>query len=338
MEPIRQPVSDPDFKPFGLAVPNYRALGIPGPYFGDMVWEHLKTLDTNKLFEYVPVRLIGFPDRGENVKIDENVRNKDIYVIHSLYVIPAQHVMIGAETCDALIRSDAARVQLVELFNPYFRQDTRNDREPVTARLVAEFYKIAGMDMEYTADPHSKQLTGMFQKLEPLPMTRRLTKRVREAYDTSKAVVGASDAGSVERAERFANALGLPLVYIHKRRIDERTVMVERVVGDVDDKDVFLRDDIISTGGTTITDARALRDLGAKKVYNVATHLELCENAKENLRSNDIRVIGTNSVPVFLTNEEKKYVDVVDISDIIGDVVFKKAMGGSLRKFFSERE
>ena len=133
-------IANPGFKPFGLAVPRYEKFGIPGPYFGDMVYGHLKTLDKHDLFEYVPVNIIHFPDEGENVKIGENVRDKDVYFIHAAYRSPAQHVMIGAETCDALARSDAARVQMVEPFNPYFRQDAPKDREPVTAKIVADHY------------------------------------------------------------------------------------------------------------------------------------------------------------------------------------------------------
>ena len=332
-------VSEDAPRPFGLAVPDYKKMGISGPYFGDAVWSHLRELDGNSgLFEYIPLDVIPFPDGAEKAIVRENCRATVIYVVHSLYTIPDRHVLLGAQYCDSIVRSDAEKVHLVELFNPHYRQDARKDREPITAKLVADLYHLAGMDTMYTADPHSKQLAGFFRKFEPLPMTRRLAKRVRNNYDLSNAVVASADGGSEDRAELFANLLGLPLVKIHKERVAGDDVRVKAILGDVDGKDVYLRDDIISTGGTTIKDAAALREQGANLVYNVSTHLELCGGARERLREHDIRVVGTNSVPQSISEEESRYIDVVDISDIIANVIYTKARMGSLRGFFRERE
>lgn len=327
-----------DFKPFGLAVPKYEKLGIPGPYFGDAVWEHLQKLDEHGLFQYIPIKVNPFPDGAEKVIVNENVRDKVVYVVHLLYTLPARHVLLGAQFCDSIVRSDSAEVHLFDLFNPYFRQEKRRDREPITAALVAILYHASGMEALYTVDPHTPAVAGFFKKLEPLPMTRRLAKRVMQAYDLSNAVVASADGGGEDRAGSFASLLGLPLINIHKERVDGSNTRVKDVLGDVKGKNVFLRDDIVSTAGTTVTDANALRERGARRIYNVATHLELCGPAMQRLMEHDVHVIGTNTIPKTLSDEEMRYVDVVPVEDIIAKVIYTKATGGSLRGFFSETD
>jgi ribose-phosphate pyrophosphokinase len=322
-----------DGKDFALAVPHYEEIGAKGPYFGDLVWKYLTEQRKVTDFEYVPIRVDPFPDRSEKAIVQENVREKVVFVIHTPYLPPAQHVMLGAEMADAVKRSDSREVYFVELFNSYFRQDARADREPVTARLVADFYHLAGVDGVFTADPHAKQLAGFFKKLEPLPMTKRITERIRQKYDITNAVAVAPDHGGFQRSEDFANMLGIPLVVIHKERKGEETT-VKAVIGDVRGKDCFIRDDILGTGTTMKNDALALRKYGARKVYAVATHLGMYRDAKRLMRDNDIEVIGTNSLPLSLTDEDRKYIYVVDISDIIGEVIQTKAHRGSLRKYF----
>ncbi len=325
-------------KPFGIGVPDYSRLGILKPYFGDAVWEYLKQIDKHGFFEYIPIEVIPFPDTAEKCLVGENVREKDVVVVHSLYTPAGRHTMLGAQFADALMRSDARTVHLFDLFNPYFTQDTRKDRESITAALVASLYHASGVNTVYTADPHSKHLSGFFKKMEPLPMSRRLAKCVREKYDISNAVVASADTGSTERSETFANILDLPMVRVRKRRVDEKTVVVEEIVGDYKNKDVFLRDDVIRTGNTTSEDAKVLRAGGARRIVNVATHLELCGNAKERLYAEGVEIVGTNSVPVNVCPLDEGRMTVVDVSDIIAKVIYRKCMRGSLREFFSEQE
>jgi ribose-phosphate pyrophosphokinase len=324
-----------DYRPFGLAVPNYSQLGIPGPYFGDSVWKHLQGIDAERGFEYIPITIVLFPDGSEKPVIEENCRNKEVYVIHSFHAEPARHVMIGGQICNNLVRSDAKSdgIYLVELFNPYFRQDARATREPITAKMVADIYQSQGMEGLLTADPHSKQLAGFFRKFEPLPMSRRLAEYVRDKFDLSNAVVVSPDQGGYDRAERFANLLNLPLAAIHKKRLNGHTVKIQDVLGDVDGKDVFIRDDIVATGGTNIEAAEELRKRGARKIHSIGTHLGLYGEARKNLRDAEIYVIGTNS----LRQEPDDYVHIVDISDIIAKVIYTKSRSGSLRRFFGER-
>ncbi len=319
-------------KPFGLAIPKYTSLNIEGPYFGDLVWDHLKKMNGNR-FDRIPLRVQGFPDGSEKVVVEENVREKVIYVVHTPYTIPARHVMIGAEMADAIRRSDSKEIYFVELYNPYSRQDARADREPITVRLVAELYESAGMTGIFVAEPHSKQMAGFFQKMEPLPMYRRLAERIEQKHDTANMVVVAPDEGGFTRAEIMAGKLGKPMAAIQKERHDGK-VEAKRVIGDIRGKDCIIVDDIIGTGTTLVKDAQALKAHGAERVYGVATHLGLYGDAKRLLRENDIHVIGTNSLPAQLDEDDKKFVEVVDISDIIARVIMTKSQGGSLRKYF----
>lgn len=326
--------------PFGLAVPDYKRLGIEGPYFGDAVWNRLKKLDRSDDFEYIPIEVVPFPEGSEKVAVNESCRGRVVYVVHSTYVEPPRHVMIGAEMCDALVRADAEKVYFVELFNTYHRQDARSAREPITARLVAELYEAAGMSGLFTADPHSKQLAGFFRYMEPLPMANRLATHLKQNYqrELAQAVVVAPDHGGYTRAEHFANLLGVPIAVMHKERDFSGTeVVVKDVLGNVDGKVVFLRDDILSTGKTNIEAAKALRERGAVKIYTVATHLGLVRDARQRLRDADIHVIGTNTVPHTFSEEEEEWFDVVDISDIIADVIYTESQRGSISRFFPDK-
>ncbi|MEM7813408.1 MAG: ribose-phosphate diphosphokinase [Candidatus Aenigmatarchaeota archaeon] len=322
-------------KPYGLAVPDYSELGIDPPYFGDAVWARLKELDAEGTFEYIPMKVVPFPDGAEKVVVQSSCRDKVVYAVHSWYVEPPRHVVVGAEICDALMRSDASKVYMIELFNTYYRQDAQAGREPITARLVAEIYHGAGMAGLFTADPHSKQLAGFFRNMQPLPMSGKLAERVKARYDTSNAVVVAPDHGGYTRAEHFANLLDLPLAVLHKERRGTDSVKVKSLLGDVSGKDVFLRDDIISTGSTNIEAAKELRARGARSVYAVATHLALSGDARRRLREHGIHVIGTNTIPRKFSDEEKLYFDVADVSDLIANVIYAKSKGGSISHFFN---
>lgn len=325
-------------KPFGLAVPDYSELGIKGPYFGDLVWNHLKE---DGDFEYVPIRVEPFPDGSEKVTVGANVRERCIYFVHSLYAPPARHVMIGAEALDDLYRSEARRVIMIEPYNPYNRQDKRLKREPISAKLVAHLYEGPDnkwLDGMYVIDPHFAQLPGFYNRLEPLPMTGIFGRHLRShtEYDLSNAVAVSPDAGAVKNTEAFASNLGLPIAIFDKRRLSGTEVEVKTVVGDVRGRDCYIRDDVVSTGGTVVETAQALRERGARRIYVCGTHLGLYGNAKEKLRDAGVYVVGTNSVPHEFSDEDMKYIDMIDTSPFIAAVIREKSRGGSLSRFFDE--
>ena len=325
---------DPE-RPFALAVPSYERLGIAGPYFGDCVWKAL--IAHSREFAYVPVEVSPFPDGSQKVRVGENVRGKTVYVIHSLYAAPSDHVMIGGQIIDALKRSDSAEVYLIDLYNPYFRQDSRWGREPVTARLVGDWYDRAGADGIFTADPHSKQLVGFSRKLEGLPMSVVIAAYIKKSgrYDLGRAVVAAPDEGGFKRAEEFANALGLPLIAVHKQRGGDG-VAVKAVIGDPDGKDVFIRDDIIGTGATIVESSRALKERGARDVYACTTHLGLYGDCLDSLAAEGIPVIGTNTAPVSIPDVHRARVDLIDISPLVAEIIVRKSKGQSISRYFEE--
>ncbi|MBI5061690.1 MAG: ribose-phosphate pyrophosphokinase [Candidatus Aenigmarchaeota archaeon] len=321
-------------KPFGLVVPDYRKLGIEGPYIGDSVWKELERLDGG--FDYVPASIIPFSDGSEKVVAAESVRGKEAYAIHSLYLEPSKHTLIGAQICDMLRRADAKEVILMDCYNPYFRQDYRTSREPLTARIVANLYHGHGANTVFTCDPHSPQLDLAFEKLESLRISGHLAKYFQERYDTSNCMVSPPDEGGYKRASRFAKALGLPLAVLRKERYATDKVRIEKAFCDVEGKDVIIRDDILGTGGTIIEAVKALRDGGANKIYACVTHLGLYGDAKKMLAENDIMVIGTNTIPQTFSRGEERYFDIFDISGIIAEVIYRRANGLSINEFFRE--
>ena len=316
-----------------IVIPDYSEYGIPGPYFGDRVFDELERY-TQKA-EKVSVKINRFPDTSEKADIVENVRDRNLYFIHSLYMpTAAQHVVTAVQMLDAARRSRSSSNAVVELFNPYHRQDSRWGREPVSARLIADLYVESGMDYYITTDPHSKQIVGFYPAAEPLPMSAPLARHFRNNYELGNAVVAPPDRGAYATAEQFANLLGLGFAVLHKDRKGVEDVRIKDLLGDVARKDVIILDDVISTATTTVTAANYLRERGAKKIYACATHLVLCNNARQKLLDADVHVVGTNTIPHQFTEEEKRHFDVLDVSPLIAHVIDLDYRGESISRFF----
>jgi ribose-phosphate pyrophosphokinase len=328
--------------PFGLAVPCYDAFGIPGPYLGDLVWERLSEYSDHG-FDYIPINIHRFlpGDNSEKVVIESDVRGKDIYIIHPLYTIPAQHVWIGAEIADALRRSDSNERHLIEPYNPYYRQDHITGRECLTAWLVGQLYNGPGFDnyrSVFTFDAHSKQLELAFLKLENIPLNRLLVRHVREYYNLSDSVVLPVDSGGFKFAKKFADSLGLPCGDVDKERYGDADTETLNISGcDVRGKHVFIRDDILGTGSSAIGVVERGMELDARDFTVVVSHLGLYDRDEtpvmEKLRGYGVDVIGTNTIP----QKEEEGMTVIDISPTIAEILYRKTTRQSLGEFFEEK-
>ena len=204
---------------------------------------------------------------------------------------------------DALKRASAKRITVVSPFYPYARQDKKHlGREPISARLMADLYQVAGADRIMSVDLHAAQIQGFFDgpvdHLWALPV---LADYVASKYDNSDMVVVSPDAGRVRLADMWTDKIGCQLAIIHKRRDPNKAneTTTHEVVGEVEGKTCLLVDDMVDTAGTMCQAASALKKHGAKRVIAAATHPILSDPAAERINNSPIEeLIVTNTLRI----------------------------------------
>ena len=291
--------------------------------------------------ELVPARMVTYANSEIYVRFEESVRGCDAFVIQAHASPVNDHLMEQLIMVDALKRASARRITVVSPFYPYARQDKKHaGREPISARLVADMYRLAGATRVMTVDLHAAQIQGFFDgpvdHLYGLPI---LADYVKEKYDLSNCVVVSPDAGRVRMADMWSDRLGCPLAIIHKRRDPNvaNTVAVHEVVGEVEGKTCLLVDDMIDTGGTICLAAEALKVQGAEKVIAAATHPVLSGPAADRLnRSAFEEVIVTNTLPL----DPKVQIDkltVLSIAPLLAKAIKAVFTDGSVAALMNEQ-
>ncbi len=242
----------------------------------------------------------SFPDGESFVRIEENVRGQDIYLVQSTCTPTNHHLMELLIMIDAAKRASAQRITAVIPFYGYARQDRKDQpRVPITAKLVADLLSAAGAHRVLTMDLHSQQIQGFFNipvdHLFASPVIFKYLESMRDA----NLVVVSPDVGGMKMAAAYAGALGTGLGMVWKKRTSATTVESVNIVGDVVGRDVLIVDDITETAGTLVNAAKLLRENGAKSVRAAVSHALLSPMAYERLRSGVIdELITTNSIPV----------------------------------------
>ncbi len=260
-----------------------------------------------------------FADGEIFVRIDENVRGNDVFILQSTNA-PAENIMELMLLIDAARRASAARVTVVMPYYGYARQDRKDQpRVAIGAKLMANMIVGAGADRVLGIDFHQHQLQGFFDiPVDHLYAMPVLTAhfRKKELKDT---VIVAPDVGSAKMARGFAKRLDASLAIIDKRRPRANVSEVVNVVGEVDDRDCILVDDMIDTAGTISSAAEALKRLGARDVYACATHALLSGPAVQRLTDSPIKelvVTDTINVP-----EERRFEKLTILS--VGELLAK---------------
>ncbi len=245
------------------------------------------------------VTVKDFADGEIFVRIDENVRGRDVYIVQST-VPPADNLMELLLLIDAARRASAARITALVPYYGYARQDRKDQpRVAIGAKLVANLITTAGADRVLSVDFHQHQLQGFFD----IPVDHLYAAPVFTGYFKEKRldnlVVVSPDVGSAKMARGFAKRLGATIGIIDKRRPAHNVSEVMTVIGEVDGKDCLLADDMIDTAGTMAEAARALKERGARDVYACATHALLSGPAVQRLRDAPFReIVVTDTVPV----------------------------------------
>jgi ribose-phosphate pyrophosphokinase len=285
----------------------------------------------------VPTTIREFPSGEIYVRYQESVRGCDAFVIQAHGAPINEWIMEQFIMVDALKRASAKRITVVAPFYGYARQDKKHrGREPISARLMADFFKTAGANRLMTVDLHTSQIQGFFDgpvdHLFALPI---LADYVEERYAGQDLTVVAPDAGRVRVAERWTDRLGTPLAIIHKRRDpDVGEVRMHEVVGDVAGRTCLIVDDMIDTAGTITKAADAIRAQGAGRIVAVATHGILSDPATDRLKNSPIdEIVLTNTLPI---PEEKRLpnLTVLNIAPLVARAIREVFDDGSVTSLF----
>src|SRR5215203_4268301 len=225
-----------------------------------------------------------FPDGELIVKVEEDVRGRDCFIVQPTSHPINAHLMELFIWIDCLKRASASRVTAVIPYFGYARQDRKDEgRTPITAKLVANLIETAGADRVVSIDMHAAQVQGFFDiPVDHLNAGPVLTKWMK-GLKLSNRVFVSPDVGNVKRAQVYANAMGGEICIIDKRRKSGSQTEAKHIIGDVEGKNVLMVDDMITTAGTVVEACKILRDHGVKEIYIAATHAVFAPPAMERL-------------------------------------------------------
>jgi ribose-phosphate pyrophosphokinase len=273
--------------------------------------------------ELCKAKVDRFADGEIFVRIDENVRGNDVFIIQPTNA-PADNIMEMLLLIDAAKRASAARVTVVMPYYGYSRQDRKDQpRVAIGAKLLANMIVTAGANRVLGIDFHQHQLQGFFDiPVDHLYAMPVFTNHYRKKnFEVGELVVVAPDVGSAKMARGFAKRLDATLAIIDKRRPKANVSEVMNVVGEVEGMHCVLVDDMIDTAGTVSEASRALKDMGAKDIYVCATHALLSGPARERLMAAPIREIAvTNTIHI---PEEHRFdkLTVLSVAELLGKAV-----------------
>ena len=296
---------------------------------------------TEEICKYMDVPLgktviRDFSDKEIYVKIEENVRGGDVFVVQSTCFPGNTNLMELLIMIDALRRSSAKRITAVIPYYGYARQDRKNEpRVPITSKLVADLVVTAGADRVLTVDLHAGQIQGFFNiPLDHLFAINVLIDYIKE-QKLKDLIVISPDAGGVERARAYAKRLNSSLAIIDKRRDIPNEAKAMNIIGDVKGKIAFIVDDMIDTAGTLIEATDALLGAGAREVHACCSHPVLSGPAGERIASSPIKtVITTNTIPLNGELEKNSKIKVLSVASLLGEAILRIHQETSVSSLF----
>jgi ribose-phosphate pyrophosphokinase len=284
------------------------------------------------------VELKTFANGETYVRYDDSIRGSDAFIIQSGSPPVNDHLLELLIMVQAAKLASAKRITAVVPWYPYSRQDKKSrPREPITARLVADFLEAAGVDRVLTMDLHAGQIQGFFN----VPVDHMTALPLFATYFRDKGLFGENvvavspDPGRAKMARRFGQMLEADLAIMNKVRPEHDTAEVSEVIGNVDGKVAIMSDDIIVTGGTLIAGAKALKEAGATEVYACATHGLFPGNAFEKIAASELsEVTVTDTVPIDKLNRPEKIRD-VSVSKLLAETIYNVFSDDSVSAIFA---
>ena len=278
---------------------------------------------TEEIADYLHVKrsdatVTHFPDGETFVKINENIRGRDVFIVQPTCPPTNQALMELLIMVDAARRASAERITAVMPFFGYARQDRKDQpRVPITAKLVANLMVAAGVQRVLTMDLHAGQIQGFFDiPVDHLYAAPILIRYLKEKNLDGDFTVVSPDVGGMKMAHAYARALNCPLAIVAKNRISPTEVEAMELIGEVRGMNVLMVDDISETAGTLTSAAKLLKKKGAKSIFAGISHAVLNEMAHERIRNSEIEeLICTNSTP-YATGDK---VTAVSVAELLGE-------------------
>ncbi|NNJ70863.1 MAG: ribose-phosphate pyrophosphokinase [Kiritimatiellales bacterium] len=284
--------------------------------------------------ELCEIDITRFPDKEIFVKIVENVRGDDVFIVQSVSVDPNEYLMELLIMIDAAKRASADRITAVLPYYGYARQDRKDQpRVPITAKLVANLLVAAGANRLLCVDLHAQQIQGFMDiPVDHLYSSPVIVKYLR-SLELEDLVVVSPDAGGLKMADAYATLLGAGIALVGKQRKSAEHVEANHLVGEVEGRNTLLVDDMTSTAGTLTAAAQLLEKAGAKSIRAAVSHSLLTEKGIKRLQDSPIEeLVTTDSVP------QRKWdnfnVTVLSVADILAEAICRIHNNQSVSSLF----
>ena len=275
-----------------------------------------------------------FPDNETFVKINENIRGADVFIIQATSSPANHHIMEMLIMIDAARRASAQRITAVMPFFGYARQDRKDQpRVPITSKLVANLLVTAGANRVLTMDLHAQQIQGFFDIPVDHLYASPVFSEYLETFANDQLTVLSPDVGGMKMAAAYADILNCPFGLVAKRRSDATTVEAFNLVGEVNGRNVLLVDDMTETAGTLIAAAKLARSKGASEVRALVSHGVLNEMGYKRLKDGDLdELITTNSVPIAPRGLP---IRVISVARLLGEAILRIHNHSSVTSLFN---
>jgi ribose-phosphate pyrophosphokinase len=298
-----------------------------------------------RISDYMGVPLLDasvshFSDCEINIQINESIRGKDVYIIHSVSDPVNDNFMELMIAVDALRRASASTITCVLPYFAYTRSDRKSrSREPISAKLFANMLELGSVDRVIALDMHADQIQGFFDipvdHLRAMPIfASYFQKKIKNPDDF---VFVAPDHNSTKRARSLAEVFGSQIAIVDQRSTEDEDVVPD-IIGDVDGKQCVIVDDLIDTGTRMVNSAKAVSAAGAKTVSAAATHPIFSKNAAKRLQDSilmDVLVSDSIVVPDECQFDKLK---ILSVTDLIGDAIRMTESNESIDSLFTVRD
>ncbi|MDR3196147.1 MAG: ribose-phosphate pyrophosphokinase [Endomicrobium sp.] len=297
--------------------------------------ELAKQITQNLGVELSEAKIGRFSDGEIQVKIIDNVRGADCFVIQPTCPCVNENLMELLIMADALKRASARRITAVVPYYGYARQDRKAEpRVPITARLIADLLATAGVARLLTMDLHAGQIQGFFD----IPVDHLYAKPILSKYFQDKnlkdVAVVSPDAGGVERARSFAKLIHADLVIVDKRRPRPNEASIMNVIGEVKDKTCIILDDLVDTAGTLTKVADVIKEKGAARVLAAVSHGVLSGEAKQRVQNSALEeLVITDTIPLSKEGPNEKIV-VLSVASILAEAIKRISNNESISALF----
>ena len=308
----------------------YIISGNSNPILANQISKELKV-------KTIDVTVTRFSDQEVFVEINENIRGKNIFVIQSTSMPANDHIMELLITIDALKRASANTVTAVIPYFGYARQDRKvGPRTPISAKLVADVLTTAGIDRLLTIDLHAGQIQGFFDiPVDNLYAAPVITKDIIENYKDKDLVVISPDVGGVVRARGIAKRINGDLAIVDKRRDKANESEVMNIIGDINNRDCIIVDDIVDTAGTLCNAAEALINEGAKSVSAYITHGVLSGPAIERIQKSKLKeLVITDSIAPTKLILDASNIRILNLAPLIAEAIRRISSDSSVSSLF----